>query len=229
MDYKWKLGDLNKCGTYLLPMLGGNSKHFRDPRSKSARSNFVNCFIGDSEKPELNSHILLLYKFSGNKEFIDFEFWLQSHDQFRGTYEPDRYHTMYIFEVSDQYKEDYTKFKEGKYSSFSGDYKRQIELFHGLSGSDNSKHPVIATLYRYEPGYIFLEGQINKGERDKRFYISIPRDQECSSLPELEIGKEIRFVEIYQPHFKVYKGFEKDVMPTEEYEKLNSTNDENEQ
>lgn len=224
-DCKWKLGDLNKSGTYLMPLLGGSASHYRDKRQgKTVRCNFVNCFVGDSDKPELDRHILLLYKFSGEKAYIDFEWWLHTHEYFRGSYEPDQYHTMYIFEVPNEYLEDYNKFKLGHYSKFSDKYKKQIETFYGLNGKDNSANPVIATLYRFEPGYIATENQLNAGlEPGHKNWLRIPRDQECSSKPEIEVGSELRFIEIYQPHLRVFKRAL--AASADEFDKIN-TNDE---
>jgi hypothetical protein len=180
----WKIGDLNKSGTYIMPMLGDTALEFRGKNFPF--SNFKNCFIGDKNKSEYNNHILLLYKFSGEVKYLEFEERLKDNIYYVDLYDPDPYHTMYVFNVPLHWEENYELFKEGKYSKFENKYKLHIQKFLSL---DRKTSPVMQVLYKDEIRYLELE---------KEFDIKIPRDQEVSSLPNMQI-------EIYQPEYKIGK------------------------
>jgi hypothetical protein len=100
-------------------------------------------------------------------------------------YDPDFAHVMYVFNVPEQWKEDYIKFKNWQPSKFSKEYKKQIIDFYNL----DEDHPVVQTLNKSEKRFKQLEAQ---------FKITIPRELEASSSPYWEI-------EYYNDSFKSKK------------------------
>lgn len=179
----WKLGNGNRTGTYVLPMLGNKIAEFKS--NYLPGSQFVNAFIGDIEKPEIKDSILLLYKFSGNKEFIDFERRLQSKPGFIEKYEPDHLHTMYVFKVPDIYLPQYDLFKRSLYSKFSQVYKEHVIKFHDFTPN----HPVVKVLNKHEDAY---------EEWEKKTGCKISRNQEAGTII-------LDHMEIYQPEYKITK------------------------
>lgn len=181
MEKEWKLGDPNKTKSYVLPMIINSMSEVKSDKPGTPEYQFLNSFIGDDHY-NIEDHILLLYKFSGQPWFIQFEEKLEKHPHFVYKYDPDKYHVMFVFKVPDEYKEDFKKFKEGKYSEFSQSYKDKIGIVHKSSFS-----VLKAVLYREESAYKKLENE---------FGIKIPRTQEASSLP-------IREKEYYQSKYRV--------------------------
>jgi hypothetical protein len=173
---EWKLGDPNKSLNYVLPMLGINYKQFRD--LTFPKSQFVNVFVGD-DSIGLENCILLLYKYSSKEEFDKLDEELRQHPEFDHTYEPDKYHTMFVFNIPLKYIEDFGKFIDGKYSQFTEEYKKHILKF-------NESNLTEGVLYKRESEFKELE---------KKLGISIPRDQEASSKP-------YRIKEYYQESYK---------------------------
>lgn len=190
MEEIWKLGDPNKSGNYILPMLGLRLSEFkREGYANLPQSRFVNCFIGDDDKEHYNNHIFVCYKYSGDQGFLKFENSMQQNVYYVGSYDPDIKHVMHVYSVPKHWQEDYDFFKEGKYSRFSKIYKRHIQEFHSFTDD----HPVMQTLNKSEERFKRLEA---------KFDIEIPRDQECSSIPDLNI-------EIYQDKYKVKTAIQK--------------------
>jgi len=177
----------NKSTTYLLPMMGLDSKTFRG--LTFPYNQFRSVFIGDKTHDSFEGDkIMLLYKFSGKEEFINYEVFLESLPTYIDKYEPDKYHTMYVYDIPFKWKDDFEKFKQWKPSEFSKDYKLHITKFYGL----DQHSPVYQTLYKIEDRYKDLEDKLG---------INIPRDLEASSSPYWEI-------EYYQEEFKLLKSFE---------------------
>jgi len=160
-----------KSYSYILPML-------RDeiPGIKRSQSQLENVFIGDESYPFLDNNIFLLYEFTGEMWFLEFEEWAKQSPLHELTEDKDKFHVMMVFKVPEQYKEDFQKFKESKYSQMSEEYKEQIKKFHAL----HNDHPIIDVLYRREKAYTLLEEKLNA---------KIPRDLEASSV--LNIKDEI--------------------------------------
>lgn len=205
-DGNWnnfKLGNSNKTFTYMLPMLGSKCTDLALIKDKYnlhlPQTNFVNCFIGDVEYPEIVDSILLLYEFSGRVEYLNFEEKLQNHSRYRGQYTPDYKHTMYIFEVYENRLQDYDYFKKSKYSKFNENYKKHIGMFHGLQLSS----PVMQVLYKSEEMYKSWETRLSQDVSSVR----IPREQEAGSTIKPH-------EEYYQPQYKLNKI----ISPLKEFE-----------
>jgi hypothetical protein len=113
-----------KSSTFLFPMLPGDRKAFFWDRL------FMNCFIATEEDSYC---IALLYKWSGDPMFIQFEKTLSEFPNFRKTYDPDTQTVMFVFDIPKEHEEDYNKFLKGHYSELSHPYKQDILKFHGLT------------------------------------------------------------------------------------------------
>lgn len=186
---EWKIGDGNKSDIYILPMLGLKSSQFFN-RDSLPQSQYINCFIGDSNK-NINNKILLLYKFHSSRLYLNFEVVLQKHDLYDYSYETDNSHTMFVFNIPDKYLNDYNKILKGKYSTISDIYKEHIISFHSLSKSSETFGILYKTNNRREQ----LELDINEGL--PRFnWTKIPDNVELESLFDnnIEIFKT-RFIE----------------------------------
>lgn len=184
----FKLGDANKSLTYILPMLGSKATEFID--KYHPLDLFVNCFIGDVEKRELQDCVLLLYKFHGSKAFLDFEEKLQLNQQYRGQYLADYLHTMYIFEVPNIHLSNYDNFKRSKYSAFDSAYKQHIQNFHKLAVSS----PIMDVLNKGEPMYKYWENKISHLVSNTK----VPREQECGTAIK-------QHEEYYMPEYKLQR------------------------
>tara|TARA_B110000003_G_C16519443_1_gene484382 strand:+ start:96 stop:851 length:756 start_codon:yes stop_codon:yes gene_type:complete len=113
-----------KSSTFLFPILGGTRSNFFWDRL------FMNCFIAT----EKDSHcIALLYRWSGDPMFIQFEKTLSEFPNFRKTYDPDTQTVMFVFDIPTEYEEDYTQYLRGGYSKLTTGYKQEVLNFHGLT------------------------------------------------------------------------------------------------
>lgn len=183
----WKIGDGNRSAVYILPMLGDKFNSFYVDNKMNPKSNFMNCFIDDLHNTNIQNNILLLYKFSGTKEYSNFENVLMNNSYYKNMYEPDKYHTMYVFNIPEKFAVNYDLFIQGKYSHFTDEYKKHIQSFHDLKKDSN----IMNILYKREEAFKYAE---------EKFGIRhIPRHQEATSIPDLE-------VECYQDKYKVIES-----------------------
>lgn len=157
----------NKSFTYVLPML---SKHF-DVRKK----NLLNTFIYSTDKPKLKNHIFLLYRFSGEKEFLEYEDYLENLKFFETSYDPDKLHTIYCFKIPKEGLDVYNKFLKGKYSEFTQDYKVHIFKFHNIK---DPTHRVAQVLFKHPD---------LREEWEDKLGVTISEDAEVSSPPNVDL------------------------------------------
>ena len=168
--------DVNRSYTYVLPMLGVVRAEFKY---------LIQCFIGDDTKPELEDKIFMLYSLQEVEEKETYEKLLQNNENYHYHYVSDDEHTMYVYNVPINRKDDYSKFKEGKYSQFNEKYKRHVLTFHSLG----MRSEVGKVLYRAEDKYIEIEKLVGQ---------PIDRGQEIGNMPNF---KE----EVYTEEMKVFK------------------------
>lgn len=153
-----------KSYSYILPMLMHELLGI-----KRSLSQLENVFIADESYPFLDENIFLLYEFTGETWFLEFEEMAKQSSLHELTKDKDKFHVMMVFRIPKEYKEDFKKFKQSKYSEMSNEYKEQIKKFHAL----HNNHPIIDVLYKKEKAYTLLEEDLN---------VRIPRDQEASSV-----------------------------------------------
>ena len=156
----------------------------------------VNTFIGSEEYDGYDNHIFLLYRYTGNPRFIEYEDYLEHTSLFVAKYDPDKYHVMFIFNVPSAYQEVYDLFKKGKYSKFPQLYKIRILDFHNINSEE---HKVAKVLYRHPDLREDLEERLN---------VNLPKDSEVSSVPNLDIEIYFDSMKIKDPLVPPEKPFE---------------------
>ena len=137
--YQLIIHQLTKSSQLIMPMLGGNRQFYR------WNKNFCNCFIGTEFIGDYGSSIYLLYRWEGSKSFTEFEESLSSHSWYTGSWEPDKYHSMYEFCIPTG-NTDIEEVISGNYSYISISGKERILAFHG--STDESK---LAKILRRDP------------------------------------------------------------------------------
>jgi hypothetical protein len=183
-----------KSYSYILPMVSNEVIDIK--------KSLINVFIGDENYPELDSHIFLLYKFIGSREFLAFEEEISHSSLFERSYDTDKLHTMKVLKVPKWYKEDFDTFKKSKFSQFSLPYKKLIISFHDLG----KKHQIYGVLYKEEFAYKTLEKELNKG-LPYSSHIIIDRDLEASGLIDLETEKYKNKFSVKDPFIEMQQNF----------------------
>jgi len=183
MDLSNPIYTKNKAYSYIFPLIGNEIENMK--------VNLINVYIGDKEYPELNNHIFLLYRFSGDLRFIKFEDEIAEHPLFVKSYDPDRLHVMKVFLVSEDLQIDYNTFLQSKYSQLSQSCKDKIVSYWKLPDT----HPIIGVLYKKESAYKAMEDNLNEGI-PRRNHVNIDRSQEASSILNFD-------TEIYNPSMKI--------------------------
>lgn len=158
---------LTKASKYIFPLLKMNGD-ISNNKSFLWKTNFINCYIGTFEDG-ITDRIYLVYRFSGQLDYIEFEKKLESIPTFLDKIDLDLYHVMYIFNIKDKDYYNYSCFKKGNYSLFSEDYKERILNFH-FDLQKMSKDLLFDTnlygvLYKTPKRKIFLERLVD----DKNF------------------------------------------------------------
>ena len=177
---------LNRSYGYVLPLLELKPLFVLNRQ-------FKGCFIGDKDYPELDNHVFLLYEFTGHTWFLEFETKLKDHDQFITGYEPDKKHSMYVYEIPEKYKDDLALLKQSKYSQIKDSAKQQILSFYQEVYPESVK-TLENVLYKKEDSYLSWEKVINQGLPRGR-WTTIPRDMEASPLMDMDI-------EVYSDKYK---------------------------
>lgn len=192
----WKLGDRNKTIGYVLPFLHNNGKvecdfFWSDKNLGSFPTNlFVNVFSKCEEFPELDTHLFILYKFSPNPIFQNFENKLSYLPEFVKVYDPDKYHRMFVFKIPDEYLDALYKFREGKFSKFKENHKSIIMKFHKLDpvkylkDPSNNRNNISGTLYKQDWKKAQIEEEfLNTPAVHKSQWVRLPHDAEYTSIP----------------------------------------------
>lgn len=195
----WKIGDPNKSQVFVIPFLGKNDKEFSGINSLPT-CQFRNCFIGDKTKG-IEDRILLLYRFHADPIYLNFEACLETKPLFEYKYEVDKKHTMFVFKVPEETKEDYNKILKGDYSKISEKSKAHILAFHGLKSESNTG----GVLYRTNTKKEALEATINSG-LPKHQWTKIPDDVEL----EESFNEKIEY---FQEEFRTKSA----ISPNEEF------------
>lgn len=196
---------INKSFIYLLPMvgisLGLRRNHLID---------FAGIFVKNEDYPELGPDDKLLYLLFHNFENSHTVPCRKVLEKSCISYDPDDASTMYVFTVPDEYKREYNKFIQSKYSEFSDNYKHSIIKFHDYRESINPRgmrdgSKILDILYRKEAAYKRQEEVLNM-DLPRSSWISIPRDQEIGKKwnenPEIELletySKDLKLKEVKQ-------------------------------
>jgi len=197
---EWEIGDRNKSQVFIFPILGGFALDYCGPNLPHKQ--FRNCFIGDKSEG-IENRIILLYKFTNIKLYVEFERKLMDHPLFEKMYEPDKSHTCYVFKIPPDKQKDYNYIVSGKYSMVSERFKKDVLTFHGNKIRDqiiplSYDGKVGGILYRTNKRRMDIQAEINKGLPTFQ-HIKIDRDTELESLFDDNI-------EYYQDKFKIIKA-----------------------
>lgn len=119
--YNLAVSPVTKTNIFLLPVLGGNRKVL------FYESLLINSFINYDEYED---HLILLYRFSSELDFLKFEQAVKKFRTFVASYDPDKYHVVFVLRIPPKYSKVLKLFKEGKYSEFPESYKQKILDFH---------------------------------------------------------------------------------------------------
>ena len=186
-DYEGRLMR-NKSFTYILPMM---SLHV-----DIVKENLLNTFIRTEDYPKFKNHIFLLYRFSGAKAFLEYEDYLENHELFEFSYDPDRFNAIYCFKIPDSHIDVYNKFIKGRYSEFPQEYKAHIFKYHGIK---DSSHRVAQVLFKHPD---------LKEEWEDKLGVVISDEAEVSSPPDIKIEtyiKEYKYVKPLKPEEKPFE------------------------
>jgi len=195
---EFKIGDPNKSQVFIAPFIGKICNDFKSTKLPTCQ--FRNCFIGDKTKG-IENRVLLLYRFHANPIYLDFEEKLKKHPLFEQSYEVDKQHTMFVFNLPEDSHEDYNKLIKGEYSKVSEKFKAHILAFHGLKKESNTG----GVLYKTGIKKDSIEATINSG-LPKHQWTKIPDDVELE-----EVFNEA--IEYFQEEFKVKPA----ISPNEEF------------
>lgn len=195
---EFKIGDPNKSQVFIAPFIGKISNDFKSNVLPTCQ--FRNCFIGDKTKG-LENRILLLYRFSANPVYLDFEAKLAAHPLFEQNYEVDKHHTMFVFNIPEEFQEDYNKLIRGEYSKVSEKSKAHILSFHGLKQESNTG----GVLYKTGTKKDAVEASINLG---------LPKYQWTKIPDDVELEEAFNdAVEYFQEEFRIKPA----ISPNEEF------------
>lgn len=149
-----------KTSLFLFPMLGGERRLlFYDTL-------FINAFI---EKRDGVDCILLLYKNSKRKAFLEFVGLLNKISSFIAVENPSSKHLLLVFKVPTKYKKDFENFKLGKYSKLRDSYKLQILDFHRFDIDGNM-------------GQILFKSKERREYLERKLDAELPKDSELYSI-----------------------------------------------
>lgn len=130
---------LNRTSGYLLPYMFDTTTASLGKKCLLFDTHFVNSYISIDDCG-LDYSIYLLYRYDGSANMMALEEWFKSLDFYKETIQPDKYHTIYQFEVTD--REAYDTFVESKFGKFSKEHKFKIENFFQLKHTEN-KYKII--------------------------------------------------------------------------------------
>lgn len=120
--YDLKSASRNTSSVFVTPLLGYRKEELLFD------TNLINAFMSTIEHDRC---IALLYRFSGEKSFLQFESWVKSQPDFMAHYDPDNYHALYVFSVPKIANSTYDLIRNGKYSEIDDLWKLVILGFHG--------------------------------------------------------------------------------------------------
>lgn len=124
ISYQLTMARRTKASTFVMPMLGGTRRLFFWSKL------FLNCFIKTEEDGYC---VALLYRWSGDPLFLKFEKALAQFKDFSRVTDPSTNTVLFVFKVPNKAKDNFDKFRTGKYSKFSEEYKFDILRFHNVS------------------------------------------------------------------------------------------------
>ena len=121
--YRLSVDKRTKASMFILPLFRGNRNLYFWNRL------FLNCFISTEKRDKC---IALLYRWSSDPLFLDFEQSIKKLKAYKKTYDISSEYILFEFNVIEKYNKIYNQFINGEYSKFTKDYKFKILNFHKL-------------------------------------------------------------------------------------------------
>ncbi len=87
-------------------------------------------FYSNWEGSSVDHTLFAYYRFDGSRDIVKLEEWFLNHQYFQARHDIDSCHVLYEFTLPEEVREEFKKFKEGKYSYFSSDYISKCIAFH---------------------------------------------------------------------------------------------------
>jgi len=163
-----------KAYTYLLPTISDEVLDIK--------KNLVNVFLYDEQKPELDSHLFLLYKFSATDAFLRFEEEVTWSVYYETQYDADSTHVMVVLKRPEYWQKDIDLILASKFSETSDKYKKHLIKFHELPEYSQ----IVGVLLKKEFAFKNIEKLINEGLPEEHWTL-IPREQEASGLIDMKL------------------------------------------
>jgi hypothetical protein len=136
----------------------------------------LNAYMFCDDVKSDEEYIFLHYEYQDlDGSFARLENNFKQLPEFRGMFDPDKYTTIFYFAVPAQWYDDYTMFKESKYSRISQKFKQKILRFYALGPQSQ----VYKVLYRDAEKKRQLEEELD---------VVLPDDAEVASA--LEFSNE---------------------------------------
>ena len=143
----------------------------------------LNVYIANDDLPEIKNSMFLHYEYQDlDKSFARLENNLKKNENFRGTYDPDKYTTIFYFHIPEKWYNDYLFFLNSKYSYMSEEIKKKILKFYNLGNQSQ----VYKVLYRDNERRKELEQELD---------VILPLDAEIASA--IDFSKET-YTEIHK-------------------------------
>lgn len=181
---------LTKATRWIMPMIRIDNQ---TQTSMKYKHNFVNCYVGTKEEGYMDN-FYLVYRFSGDVDYVRFEEELKNHPKFSNVVDLDHQHTMYIFDMNEEDKFNFNKFKNGEYSKFTDKYKKQILNFTinpvDITSSNMEDTITYGVLYKTDRQRKRIENIIGQKLDKNLEYYSIPEEDEEIYTGDIEIPKE---------------------------------------
>lgn len=153
-----------KTYMYMFPALGSKETNF---------VNVENAFLEDEDYPNYDDSIFVLFRETRSSEYKEFVDNLKKQDNHNFSYLIADKYRVSCMEIPDQFKEDFEKFKDSRYSEMSEKFKDHILNFY-KKDSSSLLHKILykSSEYRHQ-----LEKDLN---------VSIPKDNELISVLNME-------------------------------------------
>jgi len=188
---------ITKAARWIMPMLRNKNQTYT---SMKYGTHLVNCYVGTKEEGYMPC-IYLVYRFSGSMEYRNFEESLKQHELFEKMTDLDKYHVMYIFNMTSDQQQIFKKFQKGKYSKFPDNYKKKVISFvvnpvDSPTEADRKTTITYGALYRTDLQRAKIESLISPTPLPKDAeYFSIPTEEEEVYTGDIEIHEKIRINE----------------------------------
>lgn len=135
----------------------------------------INAYLANDEFPEAENTVYLHYEYQDiDGSFARLENNFRSSPYFKYMYDPDKYTSMFIFNIPEEWLPDYNIFLASKYSRISEACKKRILNF----GAYGMKSQVYETLYRSEARRKLLEEKLG---------VDLPINAEVASAIDLSL------------------------------------------